>query len=166
MDIDLKKVTFTSPHASLSEGNSEIFYDGVNIGNYSRVNGNYPARVHGLNGESGSFASPGEAVKFLLASKNSVAISINLFPENTYILRVHEVMVTKDPVPGAVIKITAKIHYNTKNSTGSSAASKPTGSEMVEIDLDNEIIETKKNIHFANKKEIILKLKEALKEKL
>jgi hypothetical protein len=75
-------------------------------------------------------------------------------------------MVTVSPEPDVLPMVSAKLHYNSMSSTGSSAASKPALSEMVEIDLDKSEIKTKKSLVFVNKDEILEKIKNAIKEKL
>ena len=155
LEIDLQKVTF--PNGGSLSGDGDLYYDGVHVGRYHRVSG-YPPSVTNLAGKRAGFNSASEAVKFLVASMNAKEVPGNIFPDAFYILRVSEILVST--------KVTAKIHYNSKNSTGSSAASKPCLSEMVEIDLDNEEISTKNDLSFANQSEIIEKIKALIKEKL
>jgi hypothetical protein len=164
LKIDLHKVTF--PNGGSLYGDGELYYDGVHVGSYHRVNGNYPPSVTNLAGKSAGFASAKEAVKFLVASKNAKSLGANIFPDGHYILRIHELMVTVSPEPDVLPMVSAKLHYNSMSSTGSSAASKPALSEMVEIDLDKAEIKTKKNLVFVNKDEMIEKIKTAIKEKL
>ena len=164
LEIDLKKVTF--PQGGSLTGDGELYYDGVHVGSYHRVNGSYPPSVTNLAGKTAGFASAKEAVKFLVASKDAKPLDVNIFPAGHYILRVHELMVTVSPQPDVLPMVSAKLHYNSMSSTGSSAASKPALSEMVEIDLDKSEIKTKKNLVFVNKDEILEKIKNAIKEKL
>lgn len=155
LEIDLQKVTF--PNGGSLSGDGDLYYDGVHVGRYHRVSG-YPPSVTNLAGKRAGFNSASEAVKFLVASLNAKEVEGNIFPDAFYILRVSEILVSD--------KVTAKIHYNSKSSTGSSAASKPCLSEMVEIDLGRGEIVTKKCLSFENQDEILEKIKALVKEKL
>lgn len=146
----------------------EIRYKGNIIGKYYRVNSNYPPTLITPNGRQISCNTDEEIAKTAKAAYQMEELGVNLdgnlFPEETWILRINDISMSCDPEPTAIPKIIAKVHYNHHNSTGSSALSKPTKYAIMEVDLDKGTFHGKekgknKEFKFANQTEMLGKLK-------
>lgn len=148
--------------------NHKIIYKGVVIGRYHRVNSNYPPSMTTPKGRQIGCNNDEEIAKAALAAfqmeELGVSLDGNLFPEETWILRINDISISCDPEPTAIPKVIAKVHYNHHKSTGSSFMSKPAKHGIMEINLDNGTIHgkemgKKKEFNFANQKEMLDKLK-------
>lgn len=146
-------------------GAGVVVYDGVVIGRWRRVNGNYPLTVTQgeSEGESSSCGglTPNDAVEYLLSLRNSRKIPGNVFPPaQAYILRVAEMTLQGDLV-------TARIYYNVDTTTGSSSASTPVKSAIGTINLTSGLVSVPKlnkvaSLRFTNIEEIIAGIRRAI----
>ena len=151
------------------------YYQGQRIGEYHRVNKNYPPTVTTPGGKSIGCTNDEDAATAILAAwkmeQLGANIDGNIFPDEQRILRINDILLSSGFDPKEPVKIIAKVHFNHFRSTGSSPASKPVKFIVMEIDLDEGTFTgtdrgKKKEFRFANQDEMIRKLQDHIEAKL
>jgi hypothetical protein len=168
MEVELKDFKIDGTETTL-RSHADVLYKGEKIGQAHQTPG-YPMGVRTSDGEEiGSFTSRLEAFKALLVASGVLGkahkLDDNIFPDEDYILRVSNITVVADPNPEVTPIVTAKIHFNTKDSYGNSSASKPARAKMVTIDLiEGKFLHNNKELTFSNQEGVFNKIKNAITE--
>ena len=148
--------------------NDQIIYNGHVIGKYHRCNSNYPPSMTTPKGRHIGCNTDEEVANAALAAfqmeELGVSLDGNLFPDETWILRINDISMSCNPEPTAIPKIIAKVHFNHSKVTGSSSLSKPAKHTIMEIDLGKGTFHGKergkaKEFKFANQADMIAKLR-------
>jgi hypothetical protein len=153
-----------TPPGVTVDDRGQVFIQGTHIGTYHRVNSSYPPSVTTLKGKLIGAATDIEALNALVAAAQTEHLGIdldgNLFPDETWILRINSIAMRCDPNPAVKPNIIAKVHFNTHNSTGSSAQAKAASYKIMEIDLEkNTFFSGTKEYKFTNQEVMLGKLK-------
>ena len=110
-----------------TECQKTVLYKGEEIGTVRRASPNYAWHV-AHNGNKSSFMQLSEAATMLATWVGALGATgkvPDIFPVETWILRVAQITLICSPEPGATPIVTARVYCNSHKTTGSSAASKP-----------------------------------------
>ena len=154
------EIVFSGEEAGRSEWH--VYHDGQIVANWSRPgagrygNASYPIHVTIGKRDIVKILGFDKAAKALVAELFGVSLDGNIFPNETYILRVSEIRAMGDV-------LVARVWYNHSNSTGSSAASKPVKDDIMVFDMaKNKILQDNKEFKAKNTKLILRNLAESI----
>lgn len=153
----------------------DVLLRGQVVGHYHRCNSNYPPSLTTMGGKHVGCTNDEEIAKAALAAHMSEGLGINidgnLFPDETWILRINDIALSCDYNPESKPKIVAKVHFNNLNVTGSSSMSKAAKHTIMEIDLEHGTFHGKergkaKEFKFANQDAMLAKLRDHVERNL
>ena len=149
MEEEIKKPNFQCRDGVMFQktgyNDKKVFYNGKFIGIFHQVHG-YPCSVRldeTIGIKSIGASTPSEAIEILIATATTnnlgLDLSGNIYPDESWILRVSCLSLRCDANPTSTPSIVAKIHVSSKLSNGDSSASKPAKSFIVDIDIKRSL---------------------------